>query len=1812
MAGPAGLLQLAAALALAAGARTGGAAARTEPAPPYSSSDIVHPIKVDESGLFLSYDLSHRALHRRSPSSRSKFLAFYELHYKGQPLKFNLSLNNNLLAPGFVSERRYGGIASAKIQPRTSHSCHMIGEVRSRALPGGLAALSTCDGLKGVFRLMNEDYFIEPVSTSSREDGAAQPHRIYKRQVPERGAEQGRRPLAPWETCGVRESQESLERSEERRERWEQKQHRRRRIRQRSISKEKWVETLVVADTKMIEYHGSENIEKYVLTVMNMVAGLFHHASIGNPINIAIVRLILLEDEEEDLKISHHADNTLKSFCKWQKSINIKGDSHPLHHDVAVLLTRKDICAAMNRPCETLGLSHVAGMCQPHRSCNINEDTGLPLAFTVAHELGHSFGIQHDGSSNDCEPVGKRPFIMSPQLLYDTSPLTWSRCSREYITRFLDRGWGLCLDDPPAREVLDYPLVPPGVLYDVGHQCRLQYGAYSTFCEDMDSVCHTLWCTVGNTCHSKLDAAVDGTACGDSKWCFNGECVPVGYRPEAIDGGWGSWSSWAACSRSCGAGVQSAERHCSNPTPKYGGRYCLGERKRFRICNVRPCPRDKPSFRQVQCSHFNPMLYKGKLYRWTPVPNNINPCELHCRPEDEYFAEKLRDAVIDGTPCYEMNASRDMCINGICKNVGCDYEIDSNAVEDRCGVCHGDGSTCHTVKKTFEDSEGLGYVDIGIIPVGAREIRIEEVAEAGNFLALRSEDPEKYFLNGGWTIQWNGDYRVAGTTFTYKRTGNWENLTSPGPTVEPVWIQLLFQETNPGVRYQYTIQRPADSENEIEQAEFLWRFGSWTTCTATCGTGVQRQIVHCVEKLTGIVEERYCDALTRPDDQQRTCNEEPCPARWWVGEWQKCSVSCGPAGLMKRTVLCIQSVGLDEQRALQQADCEHLAKPAATAPCHQEIPCPSQWAVGNWSECSATCGNGTQRRPVYCSNSTGAACDPAERPSAETTCSLPQCQKNLDDANVDWSGSGSSSREIFNEIHYIPSNHIAKFNPLIPSIPESNDVNIITDEDFSAKKGNVFVDDFYYDYNFINFHEDLSYYPFTEKETKGEEPKPELSTNDVEGSPEMPTAVLHPTELEEAASKDHSVTNEANASAPVHGKGELEPGGLAMSDILSMVPEDAGTAAPKPAIPYLVGEEEDATVVPLSEDHLPTQSTTNHNSANIYDHPPVDEPHGVVTMSPGQGAPAHSPTPWAPHLAGRPPPLPTGRASAVTDMAEGLGEPGSSGEERASREAEEWSSAGRGHEDSRETVLVITSDANGAASQSEEQEGWAGMPEGTAGTQAVPVAEERARGTERAGLSLPTLQGPGWAVGRSADSIHPAVGPYATGADGPHPGQAGYQPELHTPVSPASAFSVATTALPAAVSLSPAMPRPATQLTSSSLSQQDALAPALPATPAHSPPVHPAGASPSESPPLWWTVGVSPLLATASPRAQPAAYGALLSSTVPGEHLPSATPETFAFSDGEHKLSQATPVPPPLWEKEEMEKVLLLPSTTTAATAIPSWEVGNWSECSVTCGVGAIWRTVRCSTGSDDGCVVANKPVPARRCSLRPCSSWRVGNWSKCSRSCGGGTKVRDVQCVDTRDQRLLRPFHCQAVLYKPPAQLPCQSAPCLDWYTSSWRECSESCGGGEQERLVTCPELGRCEETLRPNATRPCNTHPCTTWMVGSWGECTAPCGGGIQRRQVKCINTRTGLAEEDSSLCDHEPWPESTQKCNPQDCESSEAGFVCERDRLTFGFCQTLRILGRCHLPTVRLQCCRSCHQHGHHAAPDRDRGDERASRR
>uniref|UniRef100_A0A3Q2QED6 ADAM metallopeptidase with thrombospondin type 1 motif, 12 n=1 Tax=Fundulus heteroclitus TaxID=8078 RepID=A0A3Q2QED6_FUNHE len=921
---------------------------------------------------------------------------YYKLSYNGRTLMFNLTKNNHLLSTEYILERRNGSASRTERGLSEGNSCHLLGTVEAPDVRG-TAAISTCKGLVGFFSLPEGHFFIEPAQKlPSDPAGTPEPHIVSPRPTEERrkrSLEVKQTPTMCFIMHALDAPSDSLQ-VEKEREEWEREQRRgeaRAQSRsQRSVSRERWVETMVVADSKLIEYHGGDNVESYIFTIMNMVAGIFHDASIGNAIHVILVRLILLQGEEKGLKIVHHADTTLSSFCAWQKNLNPQSDTHPAHHDLAVLITRKDICAGMNQPCETLGLSHLSGMCQPHRSCNINEDSGLPVAFTVAHEMGHSFGIHHDGQGNDCEVGGKHPFIMSRQLMYDSSPLTWSSCSKDYITRFLDRGWGFCLDDRPSKRDLTTPLARLGIRYTTHHQCQLQYGPNATICPEVDNVCQILWCSVNDTCRSKLDAPIDGTRCGPDKWCISGECVIVGKLPETVNGGWGPWEKWSHCSRTCGTGVQAAERECNNPKPEFGGKYCTGERKRYRTCNTKPCQNEKPSFREMLCSEFDTVPYHNELYQWIPVLNPLNPCELHCRPVSEHFSEKMLDSVTDGTPCFMNNKSRNICVNGVCKVVGCDYGIDSNAEEDRCGVCLGDGTSCETVYKTYAEQKSFGYVDVGVIPEGARDILVKEAEEASNFLALRSVGSDEYFLNGNFIIQWNGEYEAGGTTFYYERSGNMENLTAPGPTKQPVMLQLLFQENNPGIKLEYTIKKTKVTENEVPEPVYSWRHGAWTDCSTTCGLGLQHQPALCFETDVGVVDESLCGPDSRPEDRHRKCKNMECPARWWVGGWQQCTETCGSGGLRKRTVLCVRTVS-GEERVLHPLECKHLLKPKPVVPCNRDVACGQEWAVGNWEECPFTCGGGVRSRTVTCTLAPSKTCDPSTKPRSKSLCALQSC-----------------------------------------------------------------------------------------------------------------------------------------------------------------------------------------------------------------------------------------------------------------------------------------------------------------------------------------------------------------------------------------------------------------------------------------------------------------------------------------------------------------------------------------------------------------------------------------------------------------------------------------------------------------------------------------------------------------------------------------------------------------------------------------------------------------------------------------------------
>lgn len=162
---------------------------------------------------------------------------------------------------------------------------------------------------------------------------------------------------------------------------------------------------------------------------------------------------------------------------------------------------------------------------------------------------------------------------------------------------------------------------------------------------------------------------------------------------------WGPWGDWSPCSRTCGGGISFQERRCYSQR-RDGGSSCVGPARNHRTCHTESCPDGARDFRAEQCSEFDGLEFQGRRYKWLPYYGAPNKCELTCIPKGESFYYKHREAVVDGTPCEP--GKRDVCVEGSCRVVGCDHNLDSSKQEDKCLQCGGDGTTCYPVTGTFD------------------------------------------------------------------------------------------------------------------------------------------------------------------------------------------------------------------------------------------------------------------------------------------------------------------------------------------------------------------------------------------------------------------------------------------------------------------------------------------------------------------------------------------------------------------------------------------------------------------------------------------------------------------------------------------------------------------------------------------------------------------------------------------------------------------------------------------------------------------------------------------------------------------------------------------------------------------------------------------------------------------------------------------------------------------------------------------------------------------------------------------------------
>ncbi|XP_017769222.1 PREDICTED: A disintegrin and metalloproteinase with thrombospondin motifs 20 isoform X2 [Nicrophorus vespilloides] len=734
------------------------------------------------------------------------------------------------------------------------------------------------------------------------------------------------------------------------------------------------IEIVVVADKKMAQYHKNESmLRDYILTLMSHVALLFKDATIGNPITLAVVDIIIHNEEKDDRMTSQMM---LNNFCLFKQN-------HTKKHDVALLLTRGMICKSASRKvCNTLGVAEVGSMCTDS-NCAIVRDKGLSTSYTIAHELGHVLSMPHD-DDDKCKNYNvetKNNYIMSKVLHNDTKPWHWSKCSKHFLTEFLDSPRSFCLNNIPKtfmeKKQLGDTIEFPGESFEGNKQCELEFGARSRICSFMP-YCGSLWCTTdeyeSDGCRTQYMPWADGTFCAPGRWCHHGKCIDQDNNIKTpINGSWGSWQNWGSCSRTCGGGIKMSIRECNNPPPAYGGSYCTGGRTMYASCNTQPCKSSKDDFRLIQCSKFNKQNKSipglGENVTWIPkYLNKDDYCKLYCRPNtsSEYYL--LQDKVIDGTKCG-LNTF-DICINGICKNAGCDNTLGSNASLDECGICEGDNSTCEIVSG-FHNLSSFGYNSIIKIPTGSSNLLVTQKNNADdnadeNYLVLRDSITQNYILNGNYVISVSSkELGYGGLTIFY--SGSKEN-------VESLRTERNFKLTKdllldvlsvgnvrpPDIQYRYTI-----SSKNAPKYGWTYQEDRRSTCSSICdGKQTLKKVCKHLAK-NFVVEDKDCRGIST-SYEPKNCNTH-CVLQWTVVSKGHCSVHCGQ-GNRTLTYNCVKkTLSTGEEITVNEKHCSALPPynpyEICTGSCDS-----TYWRYSDWSKCTKTCGGGNQMRSAVCTD----------------------------------------------------------------------------------------------------------------------------------------------------------------------------------------------------------------------------------------------------------------------------------------------------------------------------------------------------------------------------------------------------------------------------------------------------------------------------------------------------------------------------------------------------------------------------------------------------------------------------------------------------------------------------------------------------------------------------------------------------------------------------------------------------------------------------------------------------------------------------
>ncbi|KAK5848733.1 hypothetical protein PBY51_006325 [Eleginops maclovinus] len=560
----------------------------------------------------------------------------------------------------------------------TDH-CFYHGHVRGH--PESWVALSTCSGIRGLISLnSNDTYYLEPIS------GVDSPHHSLWRaeELPIKGGNCGHGHHTPQ----FNHISNLLRQFHSR-------------VKRNAGSTTKYMELYIVADNTLFKRQNKdyEKTKARIMEIANYVDKFYRALNIRVP----LIGLEVWTDRDQCI-VNEEPNATLWSFLQWRQKLKSRKK-----HDNAQLLTGVIFKGT------TIGMAPLEGMCSLENSGGINVDhSDLPIgaAATMAHEIGHNFGMSHDHDGCCVEATAEQGGCVMAAATGHPFPRVFSRCSKRDLDSYFQKGGGMCLFNMPNMKDLvggkkcGNGFVEDGEECDCGepdectndccnaNNCTLKEDAQcahgvccegcklkhsGTMCRGPAGACDLPeYCTGGSPyCPSNV-YLLDGSSCQYGvAYCYNGMCLTHQQQ----------------CLQLWGYGARPAHDACFEDVNAAGNAF--GNCGKDEHGNYKKCMKSDAKCGKIQC---HSAAKKPKGTNAVPIDTTIKTdgIEVKCRGTYVYSTQDgqgdLPDPglVMTGTKCGEGKVCRDRR----CQNASF-TELETCIT--RChskGVCNSNGN-CH-------------------------------------------------------------------------------------------------------------------------------------------------------------------------------------------------------------------------------------------------------------------------------------------------------------------------------------------------------------------------------------------------------------------------------------------------------------------------------------------------------------------------------------------------------------------------------------------------------------------------------------------------------------------------------------------------------------------------------------------------------------------------------------------------------------------------------------------------------------------------------------------------------------------------------------------------------------------------------------------------------------------------------------------------------------------------------------------------------------------------------------------------------------